>query len=113
MAIGDRIKKLRIEKGMTQEELAKYIDSTKQTIYKYENNIVTNIPSDKIEKIAEALGTTPSYLMGWNDTASKNNVKKPITVAAHIPDGVELTEEDIKQINDFIQFIISKKKDQK
>lgn len=98
---------------MTQEELAKYIDSTKQTIYKYENNIVTNIPSDKIEKIAEALGTTPFYLMGWNDTASKNNVKKPITVAAHIPDGVELTEEDIKQINDFIQFIISKKKDQK
>ena len=67
MTIGDRIKELRNEKGMTQEELAKCIDSTKQTIYKYENNIVTNIPSDKIEKIAEVLGTTPSYLMGWDD----------------------------------------------
>jgi len=66
MTIGDRIKKLRKEKDMTQEELAKYIDSTKQTIYKYENNIITNIPSDKIEKIAEALNTTPSYLMGWD-----------------------------------------------
>lgn len=67
MTIGDRIKKLRKDKGMTQEELAKYIDSTKQTIYKYENNIITNIPSDKIEKIAKALQTTPSYLMGWDD----------------------------------------------
>lgn len=67
MTIGDRIKKLRKDRDMTQEELAKCIDSKKQTIYKYENNIVTNIPSDKIEKIAEVLGTTPSYLMGWDD----------------------------------------------
>jgi len=39
----------------------------------------------------------------------RNAIKKPTTIAAHIPDGVELTEEDMKQINDFIQFIISKK----
>jgi len=67
MTIGDRIKTLRKERGMTQEELAKYINSTKQTIYKYENNIVTNIPSDKIEKISEVFGVTPSYLMGWDN----------------------------------------------
>ncbi|WP_246169823.1 helix-turn-helix domain-containing protein [Alkalibaculum sporogenes] len=66
MTVGDRIKKMRTDKGMTQEELAKYIDSTKQNIYKYENNIVTNIPSDKIEKIASALQATPTYLMGWD-----------------------------------------------
>lgn len=63
--IGDRIKRLREEKGMTQEELAKYINSTKQTIYKYENSIVMNIPSDKIENIAKALDVSPSDLMGW------------------------------------------------
>ncbi|WP_243133292.1 helix-turn-helix domain-containing protein [Thermoclostridium caenicola] len=54
-------------RGLTQEELAKHINSTKQTIYKYENNIITNIPSDKIEKIAEVLQTTPAYLMGWDE----------------------------------------------
>jgi len=63
--IGNRIKKLREERELTQEELAKFVNSTKQTIYKYENDIITNIPSDKIEKIAEALNTDPSYLMGW------------------------------------------------
>lgn len=65
MTIGNRIKKLREENNMTQEELAKHINSTKQTIYKYENDIITNIPSDKIEKISEVLGTKPSCLMGW------------------------------------------------
>lgn len=67
MKIGSRIKKLREEQSLTQEELAIAVHTTKQTIYKYENGIVTNIPSEKIEKLATALNTTPSYLMGWAD----------------------------------------------
>lgn len=51
MTIGDRIKKLRKDRDMTQEELAKCIDSKKQTIYKYENNIVTNIPLGVLKKL--------------------------------------------------------------
>lgn len=68
MTLGDRIKKLREDNKMTQEELAAYINSTKQTIYKYENNIITNIPSDKVESIAKALNTSPAYLMGWENS---------------------------------------------
>ena len=43
MTVGERIKSSRIAKGATQEELAKVLGTTKQTIYKYENNIVSNI----------------------------------------------------------------------
>ena len=32
-----------------------------------ETGIVTNIPSEKIEAAAKALGVTPGYLMGWED----------------------------------------------
>ena len=42
MDIGQRIKRIRLEKHLTQDELAFRIDTTKQTIYKYENGIVTN-----------------------------------------------------------------------
>lgn len=35
--------------------------------YKYENNIISNIPSDKVEAIAEVLKISPAYLMGWGD----------------------------------------------
>lgn len=65
MTIGERIRELRDGLNMSQSELAKRIHTTKQTIYKYENNIVTNIPSSKIEKLADTLNSTPAYLMGW------------------------------------------------
>lgn len=65
MNIGQRIKEARERKGLTQEELGKFCNSTKQTIYKYETGIVTNIPTDKIEQIADALNVLPQYLTGW------------------------------------------------
>lgn len=71
MTIGDKIKRLREANRMTQEELASYINSTKQTIYKYENSIITNIPSDKIENMAKILNTSPAYLMGWDSPDKK------------------------------------------
>ena len=46
------------------------IGESKQTIYKYEAGIVTNIPSDKIELIAKALRVQPEWIMGWTDTES-------------------------------------------
>lgn len=67
MTIGERIKLHREKANLTQDELAKQLNTTKQTVYKYENNVVTNIPSDKIEKMAELFGVNPGYLMGWSD----------------------------------------------
>lgn len=65
MNIGSRLKKLRLDKNMTLDEVGTKIGTTKQTLYKYENGIVTNIPSDKIEALAKIYGTTPAYIMGW------------------------------------------------
>ena len=67
MTIGEKIRFLRVKKNLSQEDLAKVLNTTKQAIYKYENGIVTNIPTDKIEILSSILGTTPSYLMGWED----------------------------------------------
>lgn len=65
MTIGERIKLLRTQNNLTQEELANYAKTTKQTIHKYETGIITNIPAIKIKAISEKLCTTPAYLMGW------------------------------------------------
>lgn len=67
MTIGKRIKELREKHGMSQVDLADKISVSKQTLYKYENSIITNIPSDKIESIAKVFNISPSYLMGWKD----------------------------------------------
>lgn len=70
MNIGQRIKSMRLKNNLTQDELALRINTTKQTIHKYENGIITNIPSSKIEAIANVLNTTPDYLMGWTEETS-------------------------------------------
>lgn len=66
--IGDRIKAAREAKGISQEELGKVCGTTKQTIYKYETGIITNIPLDKLDKIASTLDVSSVYLMGWDST---------------------------------------------
>lgn len=73
MTVGDRIRKQRGLAGMPQTELAERVKISKQTLYKYENNIVTNVPSDKIESIAEILNVSPAYLMGWEKTLTEDN----------------------------------------
>lgn len=70
MTIGQRIKEMRLDKNLTQDELAARIHTTKQTIHKYENGIITNIPSSKIEAIAKALHSSAAYLMGWEEPTS-------------------------------------------
>lgn len=67
MTKGQRIKQRREELNISQTELAEKVHILKQTLYKYENDIITNIPSNKLEEIATALDTTPDYLMGWQD----------------------------------------------
>lgn len=89
MSIGSRVKERRKELGLTQEELANRLKTTKQTIYKYENEIVTNLPSDRIEQLAKALDTTPQFLMGW--------------VEIEITSTKGLTQEQIKKVNKYIE----------
>lgn len=70
MTIGDRIKAKRNQLRLTLEDIAKRTGVSRQTIQKYESGVITNIPSDKIEAIASVLGTTPAYLMGWENKGS-------------------------------------------
>ena len=51
MTVGERIKELRTKLGMSQVDFADKLNVSKQTLYKYENNIITNIPSDKVETL--------------------------------------------------------------
>lgn len=67
MTIGQRIRDRRERLGLGQTELADRVGISKQTLYKYENGIITNIPSDKIEAISKVLNSSPGYLMGWSD----------------------------------------------
>ena len=70
MTKGERIKHRREQLGISQTELAECIGTSKQNLYKYENDIITNIPSDRVEALAKKLNTSPAYIMGWNEDTS-------------------------------------------
>ena len=67
MTIADRIRMKREELSLTQDELSKRCGySTKSSITKIEKS-GNDITLKKIKRVADALGVTPSYLMGWED----------------------------------------------
>ena len=77
----DRIKSRRTELGLTVEELAHKMGyKDKSSISKIENG-KADIPQSKIAAFADALQTTPAYLMGWEE---QQEPKKPT-----IPPGFE------------------------
>ena len=65
MTKGERIRARRKELGLTLEAVAAATDTSKQTIQRYENGVIENIPDARLEAIARVLSTTPSQLMGW------------------------------------------------
>ena len=73
MTVGEKIKDLRQNRGLTLKELAKAAHTSFQTIYKYENGIVTNIPLEKIEMIAAALEVKPAEILGWETNNNGTN----------------------------------------
>lgn len=107
MEIGKNIKIKRLEKGYSLEHLAKMANTSRQTIHRYENGIISNIPSNKIELLASALGTTPAYLMGWEGEQALSSESDKL-----IQDIIEILKdcstEQLEQIYNFIKVMCKK-----
>ena len=72
MDLGKTLKKLRTEKGLTQEELGKIIGVQKSAIHKYESGIVENMKRSTIDKLARFFDVSPSYLLGYSNNTPSN-----------------------------------------
>lgn len=80
----DRIKSRRTELGLTVEELAHKMGyKDKSSISKIENG-KADIPQSKIAAFADALETTPAYLMGWEEQPAPAASREPT-----VPPGFE------------------------
>ena len=73
MTMAERIRMLRLQKNLTQEELGKVLGVQKSAIRKYESGMVENIPRSSIKKMADVFGVAPSYLMGWEENSPEQN----------------------------------------
>ena len=75
--MAQRIKALRQEKGLTLEQVADVVGVGKSTVRKWETGMIANMRRDKISDLAKALGTTPAYLMGWEEEVKEISPSEP------------------------------------
>ena len=101
MNTGEKIKQLRISKGLTLEQVAQSVGVSKPTVLKWERGIIQNMRRDKILKLAQVLGTTPEFLMGWEDV--ENTLEQDIIqMVSH------LSREEQEVVKALIETMISK-----
>ena len=68
MDLGEKIRLLRHQRGMTLEDVGDACGVGKSTVRKWESGQIANMRRDKIALVANALGVTPAYLMGWDES---------------------------------------------
>lgn len=72
--VGQRIKALRKEYGLTLEQVGDAVGVGKSTVRKWETGMIANMRRDKIAALAQVLHTTPTYLMGWKEEIQVDNL---------------------------------------
>lgn len=108
MTTGERIRQLRIEHQMTQEELGTKVGVQKAAIYKYENGLIVNLKRSTLEKLAIVLETTPTYLMGLEDSESNSTVLSELTPqqSALLSSFNQLNEEGQQKAVDYVDDLV-------
>ena len=96
--MAQRIKALRQEKGLTLEQVADVVGVGKSTVRKWETGMIANMKRDKIADLAKALGTTPEYLMGWDEQKSSPSDPQLTGVDKELWDLLKLIPEDQKKM---------------
>jgi transcriptional regulator with XRE-family HTH domain len=71
--LGEKIKKLRQDKGYTLDKLAELADSSKSYIWELENKAPPRPSAEKLSKLAEQLGVTLDYLLDENAEITKED----------------------------------------
>ncbi len=115
ITIGERIRQKRLEAGMSVDELALKLGKNRATVYRYENGDIENLPTTILEPIAQALETTPAYLMGYEENL--NNSADLVTkilmdkcLIDHVKLLMDLNSDNRKSVYDMIDFLAQKEK---
>lgn len=107
--LGERIRALRRQAKMTQDDLAERIGANRVTIANYE--LGKYAPSvDALERLADALGTEPDVITG---RAEKPAAPRPVTdedIKFALFGGADgVTEEDYEDVKRYAAFVKARK----
>ena len=100
--IGTRIRDLRLKLNLTQHELAKKLGyKSRSTINKIEMGI-NDIHPIKIYAFAEALNTSPEYLLGYTKNSTLNENLIEFVFKTGDRETIDLNDEDFIKAHDYV-----------
>ena len=97
MSLGERIKQVRTEKEMTQEELGKLLNVVKSTVSQYESDKSTP-DAGIISKIADIFAVSTDFLLCRTNHHSYSQTQFP-----HKEEDIPLTEKDLDYIEKLLK----------
>ena len=101
MEMSEKIKYLRSKHGLTLEQVGDKVGVGKSTVRKWESGMIANMRRDKIAKLAEALNTTPAYLMGWEEEDPAPSPQQQI-IEETVRMLMDLTPQEVAQVTAFV-----------
>lgn len=107
MEIGQKIRKARLERGLTQQELGDIIGVQKSAIAKYESGRVVNIKRNTLQKIAGVLNMRPSELVFTESPRDAADLHVRIITDFELIDALKdyylLSEENQRMVRELIR----------
>lgn len=113
MDLGQKIRTLRKQRGMTIQQVADIVGVNKGTVGKWERGEVDNMQRKNIPPLAKALGVSIPYLMDWYDDSPPENrldagfvsdLLLDITLQEHVKKLMKLSSGHKQTIYDNIEF---------
>jgi transcriptional regulator with XRE-family HTH domain len=110
-AFGERLFKTRRARGISQTELGKRVGISRRMVCHYEGNAPEGPPLTTLNKIAEALNVTVSYLLGESTQKAIKDDVKPI-LQKHFRIIQEMPTKEQKKVLEYVE-MLKKKIDEK
>ena len=106
---GERLKRLRKERGLTIDEVSEKLDLARSTYAGYETEN-RKPPIENIIKFAEFHDTSVDYILGLTDNrqSKKNDTEFSLYLKNEnlTWNGVPLSEEELKPIKDILEIVV-------
>ena len=104
--INDKIKEMRLRRGLTLLEVAEHLGVKEATVQRYESGNIKNIKHETICRLADLFQCDPCYLMGWSDgsvsgTFTNAAVAQGTNATAIVSNGRELSAQAVELIRVF------------
>ena len=109
---GSKIKQLRIQKGITQEQLAQAVGLKHRTmIARYEQGVCVHVPYDNIVKLANYFDVSVDELIGneEHDEMNAAYLTKLVDAGFTIENVARLTPRDMTKLGAYLQAILDAK----